>query len=346
MTVCCFAKFLTVTFVALASFNIDAPVSQAIDFGAEDVRSIESIAIELSHALASGVGIGLYAPTDDQTDVGEIGDIEDHLQAAANKGPVSITTELVANEEDSEQFTLMVFLDIQDGWFTYDDSKNSSINTTIDLVLPDGARQVGEWDRPLSEPVDGSPEKVVFTGQADFSCEIAVSEDAIGQRIEVTVSYQACTEEYCNPPTSQSLSVDVVDVEDSPATKKAVSKNGPKNVSSAKVDPAEKATARQGAEKKIPNEQNSNKIVFDNELFEAPVRLMSDGKPLEARDPFPSPAIYDIDGDGVNEMTIGGLRGNIEIFEDSNKSGQGEPIWESRGSLKDSDGKRIQLTNW
>ena len=260
------------------------------------------------------------------------------LQAAPIEGPVSITTELVANEKDSNQFTLMVSLDIQDGWFTYDDSKNSSINTKVDLELPDGAKQVGEWDRPLSEPKDGSPEKEVFTGQANFSCEITVSEDVIGQKIEVTVSYQACNEQYCNRPTSKTLSVEI---KDSPATKKPVL-----NGSSANVNPAEKTTARKGARKKISKEPNSSEIVFENELFEAPVRLMSDGKPLEARDPFPSPAIYDIDGDGVNEMTVGGLRGNLEVFEDSNKTGQGEPIWKSRGSLKDSDGKRIKLTNW
>ncbi|MDB2687430.1 protein-disulfide reductase DsbD N-terminal domain-containing protein [Mariniblastus sp.] len=266
-----------------------------------------------------------------------------HLQAAPVENPVSITTELVANEKDSNQFTLMVSLDIQDGWHTYDDSKNSSINTTVDLELPDGAKQVGEWDRPLSKSKDGSPEKEVFTGQANFSCEIAVSEDMIGQKIEVTVSYQACNDQYCNRPTSKTLSVEI---KDSPAAKKTVLNNASKNGSSAKVAPAEKKTARKGARKKSSKEQNSNKVVFENELFEAPVRLMSDGKPLEARDPFPSPAIYDIDGDGVNEMTVGGLRGNLEVFEDSNKSGKGEPIWKSRGSLKDSDGNRIKLTNW
>ena len=93
MTIRFFTKFLTVTFVALAmstngnadmitipinvtGFETGAPVSQAIDFGAEDVVSIESISIELSHAFASDVDIGLYAPTDDQTNIGVIGDIE------------------------------------------------------------------------------------------------------------------------------------------------------------------------------------------------------------------------------------------------------------------------------
>ena len=269
-----------------------------------------------------------------------------HLHAAPIEDPVSITAELVANEKDSNQFTLEVSLDIKDGWFTYDvydDSENSSTNTTVDLELPEGAKQVGEWDRPLSKPKDGSPETDVFTGQANFSCKITADEDVIGQKIEVTVSYQACNDKYCNRPTSKTLSVEI---KDSTATKKAVLKNGSKNGSSARVDPAEKKTAKNTAPKKISKEKISDKTVFVNELFEAPVRLMSDGKPLEARDSFPSPAIYDIDGDGVNEMTVGGLRGNLEVFEDSNKSGQGEPIWKSRGSLKDSDGKRIKLTNW
>ena len=92
MTIRCFTKFLTVTFVALAisananadiitipinvtGFDNGAPVSQPIDFGV-DVLSIESISIELSHGFAEDVDIGLYAPTDDQTNIGEIEDIE------------------------------------------------------------------------------------------------------------------------------------------------------------------------------------------------------------------------------------------------------------------------------
>ena len=266
-----------------------------------------------------------------------------HLQAAPIESPVSITTKLVASDKDSNQFTLMVSLDIKDGWYTYDDLKNSRINTTVDLELPDGAKQVGEWERPLSEPKDGAPEKDVFTGRANFSCKIAVDKDVIGQKIEVTVTYQACNDKYCNRLATKTLSVEI---KDSPATKKADLKNGSKNGSAEKVDSAEKQAPKKDAQKKISNEKNSDEIIFENELFEAPVRLMSDGKPLEARDPFPSPAIYDIDGDGVNEMTVGGLRGDLEVFEDSNKTGKGEPIWKSRGSLKGSDGKSIKLTNW
>ena len=267
-----------------------------------------------------------------------------HLQAAPIESPVSITTELVANEKDSNHFTLKVSLDIQDGWHTHDDSNNSGINTTVDLELPDGAKQVGEWDRPLSKPKDGSPEKEVFTGQADFSCEIAVSEDAIGKKIQVTVSYQACTEEYCNRPTSKTLSVEL---KNSPTTKKTALESGTKNSSSAKVDPAEKKTAGKGAPKKISKEKDSSKFVFENELFEAPVRLTVDGKPLQqANDRFPSPAIYDIDNDGVNELIIGGLRGKVEVFENSSSSTKGDPIWEAGEPLEDSDGKSIELTNW
>ena len=272
-----------------------------------------------------------------------------HLQAAPIESPVSITTELVANKQDSKHFTLKVSLDIQDGWHTHDDSNNSGINTTVDLELPEGAKQVGEWDRPLSKPQDGSPEKEVFTGQADFSCEIEVNEDAIGKKIKVTVSYQACTEEYCNRPTSKTLSAEL---KNSPATKKAVLKSsaknsGAKNSSSAEVNPAEKNTARKGARKKVSKEKNSSKFVFENELFEAPVRLTVDGKPLQqANDRFPSPAIYDIDNDGDNELIIGGLRGKVEVFENSSNATKGDPIWEAGELLEDSDGKSIRLTNW
>ena len=267
-----------------------------------------------------------------------------HLQAAPIEGPVSITTELVTNEKVSNHFTLKVSLDIQDGWHTHDDSNNTGINTTVDLKLPEGVKQVGEWDRPLGKPKDGSPEKEVFTGQADFSCEIAASKDAIGKKIKVIVSYQACTEEYCNRPTSKTLSVEL---ENSPAITKAILKSGTKNSSSTKVDPVEKKTAKKGTQKKILKEQDSSKFVFENELFEAPVRLTVDGKPLQqSSDRFPSPAIYDIDNDGDNELIIGGLRGKVEVFENSSRSTKGDPIWEAGELLEDSDGKSIRLTNW
>ena len=91
MTIRFFYKFLTVTFVALAmstnanadiitipinvaEFETGSPVSQAIDFGV-DVLSIESISIDLSHSFASDVDVGLYAPTDDQTGIGVVGDL-------------------------------------------------------------------------------------------------------------------------------------------------------------------------------------------------------------------------------------------------------------------------------
>ena len=267
-----------------------------------------------------------------------------HLQAAPIEDPVSITTELVANKKDSNQFTLMVSLGIQDGWHTHDDSINSRINTTVDLELPAGAKQVGEWDRPLSEPKDGSPEEEVFTGQAVFSCEITVSKDAIGEKIEVTVAYQACNEKYCNRPTSKTLSVEI---KDSPITKKEVLKNGLKNGSSEEVDPVENRETTEVAQKKILEKKNSRKFVIENELFEAPVRLMVDGKPLQqANDRFPSPAMYDIDGDGANELIIGGLRGEVEVFKNSSSSIKGDPIWEAGEPLEDCDGNSIELTNW
>ena len=267
-----------------------------------------------------------------------------HLQAAPIEDPVSITTELVANKKDSNQFTLEVSLGIQDGWHTYDDPTNSSTNTTIDLELPAGAKQVGEWDRPLSELEDGSPETKVFTGQAVFNCEITLSKDAIGEKIEVTVAYQACNEKYCNRPTSKTLSVEI---KDSPITKKAVLKNGFKNDSSPKVDSVENKTATKVAQKKILEKKNSRNFVIENELFEAPVRLMVDGKPLQqANDRFPSPAMYDIDGDGANELIIGGLRGEVEVFRNSSSDTKGDPIWEAGVPLEDRDGRSIELTNW
>lgn len=82
--------------------------------------------------------------------------------------------------------------------------------------------------------------------------------------------------------------------------------------------------------------------------FAEPVRLLSGGKPLnaEARQMYPSPAWYDVDGDGVTELIVGDISGKLNVYENKNGTGKGDPIWGKPSALKNSEGTEIRVSNW
>lgn len=83
-------------------------------------------------------------------------------------------------------------------------------------------------------------------------------------------------------------------------------------------------------------------------IFESPVRIKADGAPLNtvAKKRFPSPGIFDVDGDGKSELVIGALMGSVGVYEDQNTTGTGDPVWGSRKPLKDAEGRQIRTKNW
>lgn len=83
-------------------------------------------------------------------------------------------------------------------------------------------------------------------------------------------------------------------------------------------------------------------------IFEAPVRITVDGKPLNtaAKNRFVSPGMFDVDGDGQVELVIGSLMGSVGVYENLNTSGTGDPVWSSRQALEDSEGQPIRTSNW
>lgn len=219
---------------------------------------------------------------------------------AWQNSPVEFKPSLIPIENQEDQFELTVSLDIEEGWHTYGEVEDGSgTATTIQLELPTGARQKGDWDRPFGEEKEGATGSTIYEGEVEFSCTIVVSDKLQGNEIGVEVGYQACTSEYCNPPTTKSLTV------------------------------------------KFPEEAMARK-----NLFATPVRLMIDGKPLDARTRFPSPAIYDVDDDGVDELVVGGLSRTIAVFENSNESGKGDPVWGDFTPMKNGDGKSVRISNW
>jgi len=82
--------------------------------------------------------------------------------------------------------------------------------------------------------------------------------------------------------------------------------------------------------------------------FEAPVMLRAGDKPFNDVDfmMFPSPAVFDIDQDDVDELVIGSLFGYIFVCEKSSIDLVGEPVWAMPVQVNAADGKPLRLNNW
>lgn len=106
------------------------------------------------------------------------------------------------------------------------------------------------------------------------------------------------------------------------------------------------ATAQQAAgQREVPASPERN---FDNAYFEAPVRLMVGDQPLNAQaaQMYPSPAMYDVDADGQVELVVGDIFGSLNVYENQNRTGQGDPAWGQHQSLKTAGGQPIKVSNW
>ncbi len=206
-----------------------------------------------------------------------------------------------AASAEENHFVVTVELDIKEGWHTYADAgEGSGVQTSLKMKLPEGVKAKGDWSRPVGiESADLHSQ--VYIGRVKFSRSVIVEPNAYGQSIEVVVSYQACTDEYCNPPQTKEIGI------------------------------------------AIPEKEQT-----DPSIFESPVRINADGVPLNsvAKTMFPSPAIFDVDGDGQAELVIGSLMGSVGVYENLNTSGTGDPAWGKHESLRGADGSQIRTSNW
>lgn len=96
------------------------------------------------------------------------------------------------------------------------------------------------------------------------------------------------------------------------------------------------------------SETVSKKGAESSSVFERPVRISVADAPLNAvaKKRYPSPAMFDVDGDGKAELVIGDLMGNLGYYENLNTSGIGDPVWDSREELQGISGKPIRTPNW
>lgn len=77
-------------------------------------------------------------------------------------------------------------------------------------------------------------------------------------------------------------------------------------------------------------------------MFEKPVRILAVEK---SKSRFKSPAVFDVDGDGQDELFVGSLMGSIDIYQNTNSEATGDPVWVTGEPLQGADGK-IRTSNW
>lgn len=108
------------------------------------------------------------------------------------------------------------------------------------------------------------------------------------------------------------------------------------------VAPAQQPDTRQAAD------ADASQAQFENRHFEAPERLMVGDQPLnaETRQMYPSPAVYDVDSDGQAELVVGDIFGSLQVYENQNTSGKGDPVWGKPTRLETAEGTPIKVPNW
>ncbi len=76
--------------------------------------------------------------------------------------------------------------------------------------------------------------------------------------------------------------------------------------------------------------------------FHAPVQITSNGKPHEGI-LYPSPTVFDVDGDGADELLIGEIFGSISVSDSA--EGEDSLAW-GKAKKMTSGGEPIKLNNW
>lgn len=87
-------------------------------------------------------------------------------------------------------------------------------------------------------------------------------------------------------------------------------------------------------------------IAQEPSMFDAPAVLRIGDQPLneDGKIRYPSPAIFDVDNDGENELVIGSLDGVVRVCE--NESESSEPVWSAPQALIAKDNQPLVLNNW
>jgi len=104
--------------------------------------------------------------------------------------------------------TLAVRAKMAPAWHIYavkgTNTTGVNVATTLDLKLPSGLEQVGDWDIPESHAISAD----TYAYDSDVVFRTQVKATAAGSHtINCAVGHQACNESMCRPPTSADVSV-------------------------------------------------------------------------------------------------------------------------------------------
>ena len=80
-------------------------------------------------------------------------------------------------------------------------------------------------------------------------------------------------------------------------------------------------------------------------VFEPPVRLMSEGTPINQKERlmYPSPVLLDLNGDKQKVLVVGDLWGKLRVYKPIGKTG--DLAW-GKGENLQANGKDLVVPNW
>ncbi len=94
-----------------------------------------------------------------------------------------------------------------------------------------------------------------------------------------------------------------------------------------------------------PKVASNSKFEFTNAVFESPTIVKFGGDENYKHTRYPSPALFDVDNDGANELVLGDLFGKLVACENENP-GKGDPVWSEPEAIKSADGVALNMENW
>jgi hypothetical protein len=78
--------------------------------------------------------------------------------------------------------------------------------------------------------------------------------------------------------------------------------------------------------------------------FSAPTRLKAGDAFLGERRHFPSPVFHDVDGDGLQDIVVGDLKGKLTVAR--RQPGAGPASYAEEKKMLDVEGNEIDFHNW
>ena len=127
----------------------------------------------------------------------------------APEKPVTVKGTMRPDVSKAGHYTVRVQFEIKEGWHTYGEiGDGSGIATSLKMKLPEGVKSAGAWKHPVgSERNEHDSE--LYVGKGTFSRSVVIEPAAGGKTIDVVVSYQACTDTFCNRPQTKTVSIAV-----------------------------------------------------------------------------------------------------------------------------------------